>query len=32
VRVDADMPQEMFDARLGATIQAIQRVLAAGGL
>jgi hypothetical protein len=26
------MPQEMFDARLGATIQAIQRVLAAGGL
>jgi AcrR family transcriptional regulator len=32
VRVDADMPKEMFDARLGATIQAIQRVLAAGGL
>jgi AcrR family transcriptional regulator len=32
VRVDADMPKEMFDARLGATIQAIQRVLASGGL
>lgn len=32
VRVDADMPQEMFDARLGTMIRGIQRLLAAGSL
>lgn len=30
VRSDADMPQDVFDARLGATIRAVQRALAAG--
>jgi AcrR family transcriptional regulator len=30
VRLDADMPQEIFDARLNATIRVIQRILRIG--
>lgn len=32
VRLDAEMPQDVFDARLGAAIRVVQRVLASGGL
>lgn len=32
VRSDGDMPQDVFDARLGATIRAVQRALVAGAV